>query len=225
MDLDAVRFDADGLVAAVAQDALTGEVRMVAWMNRDALRRTLDERVAWFWSRSRGALWKKGETSGHTLAVRGAYLDCDGDSVLLLVEPAGPSCHTGAPSCFAREHRDGSWRDDARPRTALMALDHTLATRRDDPAAAGRSYARSLFEAGAGRIGEKLREEAGELSVATAQESDARVVSEAADLIFHAAVALTSRGLDTRAVLAELARRHGISGLVEKASRAPKATP
>lgn len=219
MDLDAVRFDAAGLVVAVAQDAYSGEVRMVAWMNREAVRRTLDERVAWFWSRSRHALWKKGESSGNTLAVRSVHLDCDGDSLLLLVDPAGPTCHTGAPGCFTREATGDDWRDGARPGPSLLVLDATLASRREDPAASGRSYARALFDAGAERIGEKLREEADELARAAAGEADARVVSEAADLIFHAAVALASRGLSTRDALAELARRHGVSGLVEKASR------
>lgn len=220
--LDAVRFGADGLVTAVAQDAVSGEVRMVAHMNAEALRRTLDEGVAWFWSRSRASLWKKGESSGNVLAVRGVFLDCDGDAVLLLVEPAGPTCHTGAPSCFAREHVDGGWREGARPRTAGPALERTLEARRDDPAAAGRSYARSLFDGGAARIGEKVREEAEELVVAVASESDARVVSEAADLLFHAAVAVTSRRVPLRDVLAEIARRHGVSGLVEKAARGEK---
>lgn len=217
--LDAVRFGDDGLVTALAQDALTGELRMVAHMNRESLRRTLDEGVAWFWSRSRKSLWKKGESSGNVLSVRGVYLDCDGDAVLLLVEPAGPSCHTGAPSCFARELVGDTWREGARPHTAEMALEETLERRRDDAAAVGRSYARSLFDAGATRIGEKVREEAGELVDALRAESDERVVSEAADLFFHAALALASRRISWRAVLAELARRHGVSGLVEKASR------
>ena len=97
-----VKFDGDGLVAAVAQDAASGAVLMVAWMNRDALARTLASGEVTYWSRSRKKLWRKGETSGHTQALREAWLDCDGDTVLLKVEQQGPACHTGAPTCFFR---------------------------------------------------------------------------------------------------------------------------
>ena len=217
--LSAVTFNEQGLVAAVAQDALTGEVRMLAYMNREALAQTARTGVATFWSRSRSALWVKGETSGHTLAVREVLLDCDGDAVLLLVEPAGPTCHTGAPSCFFRAWRDGRWVDGARPLTEVDALWATLDARRRDPDATGRSYTRQLLDAGAKRIGEKLREEADELARATDHEDDVRVASEAADVLFHALVALVSRGVSWRAVLAVLAKRRGVSGLAEKASR------
>lgn len=220
--LSAVRFNADGLVPAIAQDAITGEVRMLAYMNREALSRTLADGEAWFWSRSRASFWKKGESSGNVLRVRRVLLDCDGDAVLLLVEPAGPTCHTGAPSCFSREATGDGWGDGARPRTAEMALEATLEARRDDPSAAGRSYARQLFDAGAGRVGEKLREEADELARAVADEPDARVASEGADLLFHAMAGAALRRVPWRAVLSEIARRAGVSGLVEKSSRAPK---
>ena len=217
--LDAVRFGADGLVPAVAQDAVTGEVRMLAYMNREALGLTLSTREAWFWSRSRAGLWKKGESSGNVLAVRAVLLDCDGDAVLVLVETAGPTCHTGAESCFAREATEDGWRDGARPHSAWMALEATLVSRRDDSAAAGRSYARALFDAGAERLGAKVREEADELARAAAGETDARVASEGADLLFHAMAAAVWRRVPWRAVLAEIARRAGVSGLAEKASR------
>lgn len=98
-----VRFDANGLVPAIAQDAASGAVLMVAWMNADALRRTLASRDATYWSRSRQSLWRKGESSGHTQRVVEAWLDCDGDTVLLKVEQVGPACHTGAPTCFFRK--------------------------------------------------------------------------------------------------------------------------
>src|SRR5215510_12845403 len=95
-------FDEKGLIVTVAQDRLTGQVRMVAWMNREAVERTLETGRATFFSRSRGRLWEKGETSGNALEVREVHADCDGDTLLLLVEPAGPSCHTGRPACFFR---------------------------------------------------------------------------------------------------------------------------
>ena len=217
--LAAVTFDAGGLVPAVAQDALTGELRMVAYMNREALAATARTGVATFWSRSRSALWVKGETSGNALAVRELLLDCDGDAVLLLVEPAGPTCHTGAPSCFFRAWKDGAWVDGARPLMEVDALWATLDARRRDAGSAGRSYTRQLLDAGVKRIGEKLREEADELARAADGEDDLRVASEAADLLFHALVALVARGVSWRAVLAVLAKRRGVSGLAEKASR------
>lgn len=217
--LRAVTFDAQGLVPAIAQDALTGEVRMLAYMNREALEQTVRTGVATFWSRSRSALWVKGETSGHTLAVQEVLLDCDGDCVLLQVDPRGPTCHTGAPSCFFRAWSARGWSEGARPLAEVDSLWTTLDARRGDPAASGRSYTRQLLDAGVRRIGEKLREEAGELARAIDGETDDRVASEAADVVFHALVALVSRGVPWRAVLAVLAKRRGVSGLVEKASR------
>jgi phosphoribosyl-ATP pyrophosphohydrolase/phosphoribosyl-AMP cyclohydrolase len=217
--LDAVRFDEKGLVPAVAQDALTGEVRMVAFMSREALALTLSTGVAHFHSRSRGRLWKKGESSGHTLAVGRVLLDCDGDCVLLQVDPAGPTCHTGAPSCFTRAASDGGWVEVEAPHTAAGELAATIEARRVAPADARPSYTRSLLDAGAGRIGEKLREEADELARALAGEGAARVAAEAADVAYHLMVGLALRGVGWRDVLRELARRAGRSGLDEKASR------
>lgn len=217
--LRAVTFDAHGLVPAIAQDALTGEVRMLAHMNREALAQTVRTGVATFWSRSRSALWVKGETSGHTLSVKEVLLDCDGDCVLLRVEPMGPTCHTGAPSCFSRLWGREGWSEGARPLAEVDGLWATLDARRGEAASAGRSYTRQLLDAGALRIGEKLREEADELARAIAGEPDDRVAAEAADVLFHALVALVSRGVTWREVLAVLARRRGVSGLAEKASR------
>ncbi len=216
--LSEVRFDDRGLVPAVAQDALTGEVRMVAFMSREALSLTLSTGVAHFYSRSRNALWKKGESSGNTLAVRRVLLDCDGDCVLLMVDPAGPTCHTGAPSCFSREADGDAWREVGAPLPAASELSATIEARRRAPAAQ-RSYTRALLDGGADAIGAKLREEADEFARATASESPERVASEAADVIYHLMVALTSREVSWRDVLSELARRAGRSGLDEKASR------
>lgn len=215
--LDAVKFDEKGLVVVVAQDALTGEVRMVAWANREALARTVTTGEAHFYSRSRGALWRKGESSGHTLAVRSLFLDCDGDSVLALIEPAGPTCHTLAPSCFYREWREGEWRDGARPVAMMERLQFALEARAKGEGE--RSYTRSLLQAGAQKIGAKLREEADELARAIEHEPDERVASELADVIYHACVGLLSRSVSWRAMLVELARRFGTSGLDEKAGR------
>lgn len=228
-DVDAVRaviarvkWDAQGLVTAVAQERLGGAVRMVAWMNAEALALTIKTRRATFWSRSRGTLWTKGETSGNALAVHDVALDCDGDTVLLLVDAVGPSCHTGAESCFFAHvtSADGGaleLRDGAPSIPVLEALGAEIEARK--ASSAQKSYTRTLLDGGAELIGKKLREEADELARAVADESDERVASEAADLLYHAMVALAARGLSLRDAARALAARRGTSGLDEKRSR------
>ena len=175
------------LRAAIVQDAASGRVLMLAWMNDEAERRTRETGEAWFWSRSRQELWHKGETSGNTLAVEELRDDCDGDALLVRVRPAGPACHTGSVSCFA----PGLWR--------------TIAERAQERPAG--SYTTELLEAGVGACARKVGEEAVELSVAALDESDERVVEEAADLVYHLYVLLAARGLDLSAVEDELERR------------------
>jgi phosphoribosyl-ATP pyrophosphohydrolase/phosphoribosyl-AMP cyclohydrolase len=215
-------FDERGLLPAIAQDRFTGQVRMVAWMNREALARTVETGHATFFSRSRGALWEKGETSGNFLNVSAVYADCDADTLLLLVDPEGPSCHTGRPTCFFRTvEANGELVDQPHEATAFLSvLEQTIDDRAT--ASATRSYTKSLFEAGPGKIGEKLREEAGELSDAIASESEERVANEAADLLYHLLVGLRFRGVSLRRVIEVLAERAGTSGHDEKASRPPK---
>lgn len=215
MSAVAVAWDDCGLVPVVVQDRLTGEVRMVAWANAEALRHTEETRQATFWSRSRGELWVKGATSGHTMAVHEVLVDCDGDTLLYLVDPAGPSCHTGAASCFFRPLRDGESRAARAP--FLATLGDEINARRQ--ATSAKSYVKSLLEGGAEKIGAKVREEADEFARAVASEGDERVSSEAADLLFHMLVGLESRGLDVRSAVEVLAKRFGTSGHVEKASR------
>jgi phosphoribosyl-ATP pyrophosphohydrolase/phosphoribosyl-AMP cyclohydrolase len=177
------------LRAAIVQDAGTGDVLMLAWMDDGALRRTRETGEAHFWSRSRQRLWRKGETSGNTLAVEELRDDCDGDAVLLRVRPAGPACHTGAESCFA----PWLWR--------------TVAERaRDRPAG---SYVAGLLDQGVAACAQKVGEEGVEAALAGAAEDDERLVSELADLWFHSYVLLAARGLDPAAVERELRRRAG----------------
>lgn len=211
MDVASLAFDRDGLVTVVVQDWLSGDVRMVAHADAVAIRRTIESGDGWFWSRSRKGLWKKGESSGNVLRVHEVWVDCDRDAVVYLVEPHGPSCHTGAESCFF-EGGDGS-----RAMPLAMRLEETLARRAESGGA--KSYTRSLLDAGASKIHAKIVEEAGELGRAIEGESDERVVSEAADLVYHVMVGLLHRQVRWRAVLAELARRLGTSGLDEKAAR------
>ena len=175
------------LRAAVVQDASTSEVLMLAWMDDEALRLTRETGEAHFWSRSRQQLWRKGETSGNTLAVEELREDCDGDAILLRVRPAGPVCHTGSESCFA------PW---------LWQRVAERARERPDG-----SYVARLLDEGIGKCAQKLGEEAVETVVAAVSEDDRRLLSELADLWFHSYVLLAARGLDPAAVERELTQR------------------
>jgi phosphoribosyl-ATP pyrophosphohydrolase/phosphoribosyl-AMP cyclohydrolase len=175
------------LRAAIVQDAGSGRVLMLAWMDDEALRLTRETGLAHFWSRSRGRLWRKGETSGNTLSVVELRDDCDGDALLVRVDPAGPACHTGSLSCFA----PWLWR----------RISERAQTRPEG------SYVAGLLAGGPRACAQKLGEEGVEAALAAAGESDERLVSELADLWFASYVVLASRGLDPAAVEAELARR------------------
>ena len=219
MPLSALAYNDQGLIPVIAQDAETGEVRMVAWADEMAIQKTLETKQAHFFSRSRGELWLKGETSGNTLEVRSVWVDCDGDTLIYLVDPQGPSCHTGADTCFFRRvDDDGSWVEasgEAAP--TLLRLERTLEARRASNA--DKSYTKSLLDKGATKIDEKLREEAAELGQALIRESDERVASEGGDVIYHLLVGLALRKISVRDLLSELSRRFGQSGHDEKASR------
>ncbi len=210
-----VQFDDRGLVPAIAQEARTGRVLMLAWMNAEALRRTKETGQAWYYSRSRARLWRKGESSGHTQTVLELRHDCDADTILLLVEQTGPACHTNQPSCFFYDHDLAETKPP--PSGMLDRLTRVIEARKT--ASGDASYTARLLSAGVPKITAKIAEEAGELCEALSAESDDRVVSEAADVLYHLLVGLSARELDIEAVLHELARRFGTSGLVEKASR------
>jgi phosphoribosyl-ATP pyrophosphohydrolase/phosphoribosyl-AMP cyclohydrolase len=214
----ALKLDDMGLLPAVAQDARTGRVLMVAFMNAEALRLTIDTGEAHFWSRSRRELWRKGEVSGNVLRVVEVRVDCDADAVLLRCDPAGPTCHTGRPSCFFRTP-DGAEvaPPDGASASIVERLYQVVLERKAQPGR--RSYVRSLLDGGTAAIAAKIREEAAELSAALEAETDERVAAETADLLFHALVALGARAVPPEAVWAELRRRFGMSGLDEKASR------
>lgn len=222
--LGSVRFDERGLVPVVAQDVVSGRVLMMAWMNAEALQRTLESGDVWYWSRSRSALWRKGETSGHTQRLVELRADCDGDTLLAAIHQTGPACHTGERSCFyctLGAEPSGAAAPASLPAGSMLdRLEAVLGARKS--ASGERSYTRRLFDGGAAKINEKLVEEAGELAAAIASETEERVVSEAADVVYHALVGLAHRGVPVERVLAELARRFGTSGLDEKASRPPK---
>ncbi|MBK7078786.1 MAG: bifunctional phosphoribosyl-AMP cyclohydrolase/phosphoribosyl-ATP diphosphatase HisIE [Myxococcales bacterium] len=222
MPLPEPKWDDRGLVPAVVQDADRGTVLMLAWMNHDAWRLTNETGTVHFWSRSRQALWKKGETSGHVLRVSEVRIDCDHDAVLVRARPDGPTCHTGATACFF--HRDGGDDDDGAP--AAHIVDRLAAVIAARKAAVGaRSYTRSLLDGGLPKILGKIAEEHGELAAElTAPTIDPhKVVHETADLLFHVIVGLAACDVPVADVWQELGRRFGVSGLDEKAARAPKA--
>lgn len=200
------QYDANGLVPCVVQDIERGLVLMVAWMNAEALRLTQETGIVTFWSRSRQQLWKKGETSGNSLALVELREDCDRDCLLALVRPAGPACHTGAVTCFG-EPEVGT----------LQRLDKILQSRRSSTSE--KSYTKSLLDKGMPKILAKIAEESGELAAELPDGPDEKVIYEAADLLFHVMVGLVARDIPVDKVLSELARRFGTSGHVEKASR------
>jgi phosphoribosyl-ATP pyrophosphohydrolase/phosphoribosyl-AMP cyclohydrolase len=212
-----IRFGADGLVPCVAQDAGSGEVLMLAYMSPESLRLTVETGEVHFHSRSRGETWRKGETSGNVLRVRRLRYDCDGDALVAIVDAAGPACHTGERSCFYRDlggsadvaedapRAEGE--PDPSPYEALPALERTLRSR--DAERPEGSYTAALL-GDPPLIGEKVREEAEEVSRAAREESEERVAEEAADLLYHLAVLLISRGVAQESALEVLnGRRRG----------------
>jgi phosphoribosyl-ATP pyrophosphohydrolase/phosphoribosyl-AMP cyclohydrolase len=180
---DALAYDSAGLVPVVVQDAASGDVLMVAWANREALDRTAQTGRAHFWSRSRGALWRKGETSGNEMRVREVRADCDRDAVLMVVDPAGPACHTGTRTCFG---------DDTPTAAGIMAELGRVIAARASASPAG-SYTARLLAKGPDHVLKKIGEEATEVVLAAKSESDERLAEEAADLLYHLTVALAQR--------------------------------
>ena len=206
---DDLKWDAQGLIPAVVQDTETGQLLMVAWMSAESLEETRRTGLTHFWSRSREALWRKGETSGHTQHVDGIYADCDRDTLLVQVHQDGVACHTGARSCFFTRLDGG----DAAPASGaagpamLEVLERVLESRKVAPPPG--SYVGGLLEKGQPQICRKIGEEAAEvMTAALGGEGDERVVSEVADHWFHTMVLLTARGIPLRHVFQELARRH-----------------
>lgn len=225
--IEGLKFDAAGLVPVVVQDAATREVLTLAFMNDASLRRTIETGETWFWSRSRGVLWHKGETSGNTQRIVELHADCDGDALIALVEPQGPACHTGARTCFHNDleipARDkvppetpvGSTGDESRAGDAppeQASLDSMLEElyavikerRRLRPAG---SYTTYLFDQGLDKILKKLGEESAETIIAAKNSEVDALVSEASDLLYHLMVLLVERGIDLGRISAELAER------------------
>lgn len=202
-----VRFGPDGLVPVVAQERRSGNVLMLAWANREALSLTLARGQAHYWSRSRQALWRKGESSGHEQRVAEIRLDCDGDSILYRVDQKGPACHTGQPTCyFTVVKSDGSTAPVPDPGGHLLTrLAALIAARAADRPAD--SYTVKLLDRGVPKVSQKMGEEAVEVVVAANAEDGARLASESADLIYHLQVLLRARGVEWDEVLQALESR------------------
>jgi phosphoribosyl-ATP pyrophosphohydrolase/phosphoribosyl-AMP cyclohydrolase len=196
-----VGFDERGLVPAVVQDARTREVLTLAYMNEESLRRTLEEGETWFWSRSRSELWHKGATSGNTQRVVEVRADCDSDALVVLVEPRGPACHTGARSCFGSEAGEV----EANLGVVLEEVYRVVSERRREMPEG--SYTTYLFEKGLNKILKKVGEESAETIIAAKDGDDDALKSETADLLYHLVVMLVERGLTLEDVARELARR------------------
>jgi phosphoribosyl-ATP pyrophosphohydrolase/phosphoribosyl-AMP cyclohydrolase len=194
--LQKAKFGADGLIPAVIQDARTREVLTVAYMNQEALQRTVERHETWFWSRSRNELWHKGETSGNFQTVVNVRLDCDDDAVLVEVEPKGPACHTGAYSCFGVEPGI----------EGVLADLYRLIKQRKELRPEG-SYTTYLFNSGLDKILKKVGEEATETVVAAKNPDARRLTSETADLLYHVIVLLVERGVELNDVIKELKDR------------------
>ena len=207
-----LKYDRDGLIPAIVQDATTKQVLMVAYMNAEAVQRTVESGDAWFWSRSRQELWHKGSTSGNYQRVVDLKIDCDADTILVEVNPDGPACHTGAVSCFFNnlELPDATGADAepaAPPLDGRMAdeLAAVIAQRhRDNPEG---SYVAGLLASGIDRVAKKVGEEAAEVIIAGKNGDHDEIVWEVADLWFHSLVLLEATGVPVDDVWAELARR------------------
>ena len=209
INIDDVKFDDHGLVPAIVQNATTREVLTLAYMNRESLAKTIETQQTWFWSRSRGELWHKGETSGNTQQVVSLTLDCDADAIVVLVDPSGPACHTGATSCFdtgSKATGIGS---------LLDRLHQLIQTReRERPA---NSYTTYLFDEGLDKILKKVGEESAETIIAAKNEDGGRLASEVSDLLYHLLVLLVARGVTLEEISNELGQRRTAGVTSERA--------
>lgn len=226
-----------GLIPAVTQDSSTKEVLMLGFMDKEALELSLKSGFMHYFSRSKGRIWKKGESSGHFQKIIKISLDCDNDSILALVEQSGVACHTGAKSCFFREISgvrsaecgnvesqnikntpcDSTFLDISKIYSTIDILYHTLQERKN--ADSSTSYTAKLYKKGENTIGKKIVEEAAELAFAIKDKDESQIIYEAADLVYHYLVGLSFCNINPDKIYQELQKRFGLSGIVEKNSR------
>lgn len=202
LNIENLRFDNNGLIPAVIQDASTKALLMVAYMNRDSLEKTIETGQTWFFSRSRNELWHKGETSGHFQLVKEIRVDCDGDALLIEAVPLGPACHTGETSCFYRSLVEVEMEDS---RSVIEKLFETVKERKANPKEG--SYTNYLFDKGIDKILKKVGEETSEVIIATKNSSKEELIYETADLFYHMTVLLVSQGIEPSDIASELLKR------------------
>lgn len=200
--LNQIKFDDRGLVVVVAQDYITNEVLMVAYMNREALEITLNEKRACYFSRSRQSLWRKGDTSGHVQKLKGLYYDCDADAILLKLEQIGNACHTGAYSCFYNK----VFEDDVTDGAILEKVYNQIIDRKNNPVEG--SYTNYLFDKGLDKILKKVGEETSEVIIGAKNKNKEELVYELSDLIYHSLVLMVSEGISVDDIKKELTKRH-----------------
>lgn len=200
--MEGVKFDERGLICAIAQDSASGDVLMQAYMNEEALQKTLETGYAHYWSRSRKCLWKKGETSGHVQKVLGITFDCDKDCVLLSIEQTGAACHTGSRSCFFNVEKE----EEGAGVRFLSELERVVDDRKVHPEEG--SYTSYLFEKGIDKIAKKMGEEAVETVIASKDENKEELIGETADLLYHLLVLLREKEVTLHDVCTELKKRH-----------------
>ncbi len=225
--IDQLKFDENGLIPAITQDAETGEVLMMAWMNAEAVEQTIATGKVHYYSRSRQKQWMKGESSGHLQIVKEIRFDCDSDCLLIKIEQQGAACHTGQRSCFYRVwdgevQQVGEKQVDAASlyaRQDILAALYNIIQERRQLGAGEKSYVKSLFDKGLDKILGKIGEEATEVAIAGKGGDKQEVIYEVADLFFHVLVLLGYYDLPPERIYAELRRRFGLSGIDEKASR------
>ena len=209
--VESLKFDENGLIPAVVQDAATGEILTLAYMNAESLNRTLTERETWFWSRSRQELWHKGATSGHTQHVLEVKSDCDDDALVVKVIPSGPACHTGATSCFHYALDGFDTREDSSEAfslgTVLDRLFNVILDRQKERPEG--SYTTYLFEKGLDKILKKVGEESAETIIAAKNEDKKQLIAETSDLLYHLLVLMVEKDVNLEEIAAELSGREG----------------
>ena len=210
INIDELRFDKDGLIPAVVQDAVSRKVLMLAYMNRESLELSMQKGLCCFWSRSRGELWLKGETSGNYQHIVSITADCDRDTLLILAEPDGPACHLGTQSCFAYP----MWESDERQEFSLEGLMELIKGRKTEKKEG--SYTTYLFEKGLDKILKKVGEESTEVIIAAKAEDKKETIYEIADLAYHVMVLMTQAGISLEDIHKELASRHVIDKKVKQ---------
>lgn len=199
--LKKIKFDDKGLVPAIAQDVETKEVLMMAYMNEESIKMTLESGYATYYSRSRQMLWKKGETSGHLQEIKGFYYDCDGDTILIKVKQTGPECHTGEYSCFHNPVVEYAFEEDM-----LNKLFRIIDNRKENPVEG--SYTNYLFDKGVDKILKKVGEESAEVIIAAKNDDKNELIYEISDLVYHTLVLMINQGVSIEEIKRELKSRH-----------------